>query len=46
MAHFDVISALRTHRTTEYGSFAVLDISPNCTHLQTSLYRELSNTTA
>lgn len=42
MAHFDVISALRTHRTYEYGSLAVLDISPNCTHLQRFLYREVN----
>jgi len=36
MAHFDVISPLRTHRTSQYDSFAVLEITPNCTHAKRS----------
>lgn len=36
MAHFDAKSPLRTRRTVKYDSFAVLDFSPNCTHVQNS----------
>lgn len=36
MAHFDAISPLRTRRTLKYGFFTMLDISPNCTHIQKS----------
>ncbi len=46
MAHFARRSVLRTppvfptgrtgHRTIEYGSLAVLDFQPNCTHVQKS----------
>lgn len=32
MAHFDVISVLRTRRTNQYDFCAVLEIAPNCTH--------------
>jgi hypothetical protein len=36
MAHFDANSPLRTHRTAQYGSFTVLDLPPNCTHVELS----------
>jgi hypothetical protein len=36
MAHFDAKSPLRTHRTFEYGSLAVLNFVPNCTHVRNS----------
>jgi hypothetical protein len=41
MAHFDANSPLRTHRTAKYGSFAMLDLTPNCTHIQNSLKQEI-----
>lgn len=34
MAHFDLTSATSVHRTSTYGSFAVLGLRPNCTHVQ------------
>jgi hypothetical protein len=34
------LMSLRTHRTSVYGSFAVLAFEPNCTHVQKSLARE------
>ncbi len=33
MAHFGSKTALRTRRTLEYGSLAVLAFEPNCTHV-------------
>ena len=32
MAHFDTVDPLRTRRTQQYDSFAVLTTLPNCTH--------------
>jgi hypothetical protein len=42
MAHFEQKPALRTHRTNQYGSFAVLGLCPNCTHVQKSLNQSIT----
>lgn len=41
MAHFGPKTALRTHRTLQYGSLTMLVLEPNCTHVQKSLGRNI-----
>lgn len=42
-AHFDTKTALRTHRTFEYGSLTLLAFVPHCTLVQKSVPKSEGN---